>query len=92
MNSHCRSLYKCCLVAFPVHQSINANLCTLVDYWTIVFCPSFFTNQKLKYLEERSAKPEVASNIYNLDAYERVIAHEIMHAGIVGYSDASKQP
>ncbi|KAF1848104.1 uncharacterized protein K460DRAFT_403404 [Cucurbitaria berberidis CBS 394.84] len=56
------------------------------ERWTIAFCPYFFTSDKLKYLEDRTKGEKTTfAHIGDLDTYERVLAHELMHVDIVSY-------
>lgn len=56
-----------------------------------MFCPFFFTTDKLEYLEERTnGKRSNELGVATLVTYEHVIAHEFMHVGMFGYKNKSK--
>jgi hypothetical protein len=63
----------------------------IVGRWTIVFCPHFFTSDKLKSLDERTkGAPQSMGSIAFLMTHEHSLAHEFMHVDMFGYRYKSK--
>jgi hypothetical protein len=62
-----------------------------VGVWLVVFCPFFFSSDKLVYLQERAdGDPKTPAQIGGLDTYERAIVHEFMHVGMFSYRNKSE--
>lgn len=52
---------------------------------TVVFCPRFFKDGKLAYLNDRTKSHIAPHTISLFDTYERIIAHEWMHGLPCGF-------
>ncbi|KAH7407044.1 hypothetical protein DE146DRAFT_649141 [Phaeosphaeria sp. MPI-PUGE-AT-0046c] len=61
------------------------------ERWTLIFCPYFFSTDKLGYLEEKTnGKRERENGVAFLRTYEHVLAHEFMHVDMFGHKNRIK--
>jgi hypothetical protein len=54
--------------------------------WVIQFCPRFFKDGRLRYLNDITKTSKSEKSIGSLRSFEYIIAHEWMHAKIFGYN------
>lgn len=54
--------------------------------YVVVFCPRFFKDGDLRYINEITKLPKSETSLPTLRSYEWVIAHEWMHATLFGYA------